>query len=150
MAIRNILKASEHNEFLRKKSKIVNDVKSIYDLLDDLWETLHHANGAGLAAPQVGILKRVAVVEIDGLKLELINPVIIEKSDEQVIQTEGCLSFPNQWGKVARPKMVIVETLDRQGNTKTITATDWQARAICHEVEHLDGILYVDNVLEEE
>ena len=150
MARRNILKASEHNEFLRKKSKIVNDVKSIYDLLDDLWETLHHANGAGLAAPQVGILKRVAVVEIDGLKLELINPIIIEKSDEQVIQTEGCLSFPNQWGKVARPKMVKVETLDRQGNKKTITATDWQARAICHEVEHLDGILYVDNVLEEE
>ena len=150
MAIRNILKASENNEFLRKKSKEVNDVKSVIDLLDDLWDTLHRANGAGLAAPQVGILKRVAVIEIDGLKLELINPIIIEKSDEQVIQTEGCLSFPNQWGKVARPKMVKVETLDRQGNKSIITATDWQARAICHEIDHLDGILYVDNVLEEE
>lgn len=150
MAIRNILKASENNEFLRKKSKEVNDVKSVIDLLDDLWDTLHRANGAGLAAPQVGILKRVAVVEIDGLKLELINPVILEKSNEQVIQTEGCLSFPNQWGKVARPKTIKVETLDRQGNKSIITATDWQARAICHEVDHLDGILYVDNALEEE
>lgn len=150
MAIRKILKASEHNDFLRKKCKLVNNIKDNIDILEDLWDTLYSANGAGLAAPQIGILKRIAVVDIDGLKVELINPVIIEKSDEIVIETEGCLSLPNQWAKVARPKFVKVETLDRNGNKQIIEASNWQARAICHEVEHLDGMLYIDNAITEE
>lgn len=147
MAIRNIVITGD--EILRKKAKEVENVKEekIQTLIDDMIETMHNSNGVGLAAQQVGILKRIVVIDIyDGNEpVVLINPVIIKTKGEREVE-EGCLSFPNQYGKVIRPKEVEVEALDRDGKKIRIKAKELLAQAICHETDHLDGKLFVDIV----
>ena len=112
-------------------------------------ETLKKAEGVGLAAVQVGVLRRVVLVENDeGEVWELINPVITERSDEHQQELEGCLSVPGKWGVTDRPMKVSVEALDRDGNKRTVTGMGLTARALCHELDHLDGILYIDKAEE--
>ena len=143
MAIRNIV---TDEEFLRKKCKPVEKFDDrLHELLDDMTETMYKANGVGLAANQVGVLRRVVVIDIgdeNGL-IELINPEIIKKSGVQDGQ-EGCLSFPKQFGDVKRPKKVTVRALDRNGKEFKITGEDLLARAFCHETDHLDGNVFID------
>jgi len=147
MAIRLIRK--DNDPILRKISKEVKNIDSkIHLLLDDMIDTMYEADGVGLAAPQVGILKRVIVIDIGDGIIELINPVIIEESGEQ-IDNEGCLSLPEQTGLVKRPSFVKVTGLDRNGNTITITGEDLLARALCHEIDHLNGVLFIDKVIDE-
>ena len=113
-------------------------------LLDDMVETMRAANGVGLAAPQVGVLRRVVVIEVEeGKVIELINPKIIAYSGEQT-DTEGCLSVPGRSGTVTRPRHVTVRAINRRGESFDITGSDLLARAFCHELDHLDGKLYVD------
>ncbi len=147
MAILKILK--DDDELLRKKSREVTEITPrIIRLLDDMRDTLHKANGAGLAAPQVGVLRRIALVEAENGKLyELINPEITERSKETQEELEGCLSVPGKWGITCRPKTVTVRAMDRNGKYFTLTGSDLLARAICHETDHLDGILYTDHAL---
>lgn len=147
MAIRNIV--LEGNELLRKRSKEVKFFdKSLIELLDDMYETMIKHEGCGIAAPQVGVLKRAVIVETNGQKLELINPVITKYSGVQS-GSEGCLSVKNVRGVVERPYKVTVEAVDRYGNPMTITACDFLATAICHELDHLDGILFIDKMIKE-
>ena len=142
MAIRQIVQIGE--PVLRKKSKVVEKFdQKLIDLLDDMADTMYEADGVGLAAPQVSILKRVVVIDVgDGL-LELINPEIIETSGEQ-IDAEGCLV--GEPGEVKRPYKVKVRAQDRHGNTFEIEGEELLARAFCHEIDHLDGVLFVDKV----
>lgn len=147
MAIRNVLKEGE--ELLRKKSKIVQNFdERLWDLLDDMRETMYRNNGMGLAAPQVGVLKRVVIVESNNMFLELVNPVIISVSGED-IETEGCLSIPGRTEYVKRPMEVTVKAQDRMGYDFTITGEKYLARVLCHEIDHLDGILYVDKAIKD-
>lgn len=146
MAIRNILEGD--NPRLRKKSREVTKINQrILDLLDDMGETMASARGVGLAAPQVGVLRRVAVIDVGEGIIELINPEIIstEGSDRAV---EGCLSFPHQSGYVVRPEKVTVRALDREGKEREYTGEGLLARAFEHEIDHLDGVLFVDHVVE--
>ncbi len=144
MALRNIRKLGD--DILRKKCRIVENIDDkIITLLDDMADTLYEADGVGLAAPQVGVLKRIALVDVgDGL-IELINPEIIAEEGTQTAD-EGCLSVPGKYGKVERPKKVTVRATDRDGNEFEITGEDLLARAFCHEIDHLDGIVFVDKV----
>lgn len=137
---------TEGDRVLRLKSRPVTEVNDrIKTLLDDMTETMREADGCGLAAPQVGVLRRVVVVETEpGVVYELINPVIVEKSGDQH-EVEGCLSVPNKSGYTHRPSYVKVEALDRNGNPVTYEGRDLLARAFCHEIDHLDGILYIDH-----
>lgn len=146
MALRNI--RLEGDEILRKRSKPVREITpAILTLLDDMAETLHDAKGAGLAAPQVGILKRVVVIDVGEGIVELINPEIIEtKGTKQ--EKEACLSIPGQSGVVERPEYVKARYWDRFGVEQTIEGTEILAVALCHEIDHLDGILYIDKVIE--
>ena len=147
MAIRNI--REDGDEILRKKSRPVEVIDDkIRELLNDMVETMHKANGVGLSAVQVGILKRVVVIDIydENGPIKLINPVITKTKGEQEVD-EGCLSFPNQFGKVIRPMEVTMEALDENGEKVKIKAKGLLAQAICHELDHLDGILFVDNVI---
>ena len=143
MAILNIRK--EDDEILRKTSREVDAITPrIIRLLDDMRDTLHKANGCGLAAVQVGVLRRVVLVEVEDNKTyELINPVIIEKEGNQQ-EVEGCLSVPGKWGVTDRPAKVTVKALDRNGKEFTLTGEGLLARAICHETDHLDGKLFTD------
>ena len=142
MALRNIVE--EGDPVLRKISKEVKEVTPrICDLLDDLVETMRDANGVGLAAPQVGVLRRVCVVEVDEQVYELINPVILSKEGDQY-DDEGCLSVPGKAGRVHRPEKVTVSCLNRAGQQVTYEGEGLLARAFCHEMGHLDGILYID------
>jgi len=145
MAVRNIVK--EGDEVLRKKSKEVDKIDSkIITLLKDMAETMYKAGGVGLAAPQVGILKRVVVIDTgDGL-IELINPVITSAKGEQV-EVEGCLSVPGLYAEVKRPAEVEVEALNAKGEKITIKGTELLAVALCHEIDHLDGILFKDKAI---
>lgn len=150
MAIRNIRK--EGDALLRKKSKVVPEVTDrIKVLLDDMAETMYQADGVGLAAPQVGILKRVIVVdphdETTGL-VKLVNPEIIEADGEQV-GVEGCLSIPNFNATVKRPEHVKVKYIDEDGNEKIWDAHGFPAVILSHEIDHLDGILFRDKSIEE-
>ena len=131
---------------LRLKSRPVTDInKRILTLLDDMTETMRHADGGGLAAPQIGVLRRVVVIECEpGNVLELINPVIVEKSGKQH-ELEGCLSVPGRQGYTDRPMHVKVEALNRNGEKITLEGEGLLARAFCHEIDHLDGILYIDH-----
>lgn len=144
MAIRNI--RQEGDEILKKKSREVENIDDrIQTLIDDMIETMYKYNGVGLSAVQVGVLKRIVVIDVDdgeGVRV-LINPKITKTKGEQEVD-EGCLSFPNQYAKVIRPKEVTAEALDRNGKKYTIKAKDLLAQAICHEVDHLDGITFVD------
>ncbi|NLX70399.1 MAG: peptide deformylase [Clostridiales bacterium] len=146
MAIRRIMKYGE-DDVLHKKSRPVEKIdKRILDLLDDMAETMRAADGVGLAAPQVGILRRVVVIDVgDGL-IELINPEIIETSGQQQ-GPEGCLSIPGVSGEVIRPERVKVRALNRNGESFEIDATDLLARALCHEIDHLDGILFIERAI---
>lgn len=135
----------EGEEALRKTCREVTEITPrILTLLDDMVETMRDAGGVGLAAPQVGILRRVVVIEVnEGEVLELINPKIVESSGEQT-GMEGCLSVPGKQGIVKRPSFVRVEALDRNGELKTYEGTELLARCFCHELDHLDGKLYID------
>ena len=133
------------DEILRKTCRPVDEITPrILTLLDDMVETMRAADGCGLAAPQVGILRRIVVVEVEpGEVYELINPKIIAYSGEQTGQ-EGCLSVPGEHGTVTRPQNVTVRALNRHGETVEITGHDLLARCFCHELDHLDGVLYID------
>ncbi len=138
------------DETLRKVCRPVDEITpKIIRLLDDMIETMRDANGVGLAAPQVGVLRRIAVIEVEeGTVYELINPKIIAYSGEQ-IGTEGCLSNPGKWGTVKRPMAVTVRAMNRKGEEYELCGKELLARAICHECEHLDGKLYIDRQIEE-
>lgn len=145
MAIRNILK--DGDETLRKKSRKVDKIgKRELTLIEDMIETMYDANGVGLAAPQVGILKRIIVIDIGEGLVELINPEIV-KYDGQQIDNEGCLSIPGVTGEVKRPNRVVVRGLNREGQLIEVEGEELMARAICHEIDHLDGILFTDKVM---
>lgn len=141
MAIRKII--LEGDPQLNKVSREVSEVNDrIRILLDDLVDTMREAGGVGLAAPQVGVLRRVCVVEVDeGEVYYLVNPVIVSKEGDQY-GSEGCLSVPGYYGDVHRPQKVVVEALDRDGKKQRYEAEDFKARAFCHEIDHLDGIVY--------
>ncbi len=144
MAIRNIVKIGD--DILRKvcRTQLKFD-EHLHQILDDMAETMYAADGVGLAAPQVGILRRYCIVDVgDGL-IELINPVLLESSGEQTGQ-EGCLSIPDKYSEVTRPMNIKVRAQDRFGKTFEVTASELKARAILHEMDHLDGVLYIDRV----
>lgn len=147
MAIRNL--RLEGDQILSKKSRevdIIDDKLQI--LIDDMIETMHKYNGVGLAAVQVGILKRVIVIDLydDKGPIVLINPVILKTKGEHEVD-EGCLSFPNKFAKVLRPQEVVAEYTDRNGKRVKIKAKDLLAQAICHEVDHLEGQVFMDKIL---
>lgn len=147
MAIRNI--REEGDEILRKKSKEVDVIDDkIRALLDDMVETMHKFDGVGLAAVQVGVLKRMLVIDLYDEKpiIKLINPVIIKTKGTQEVE-EGCLSFPNKYAKVRRPKEVTVEGLNEYGKKIKIVATDLLAQALIHEIDHLEGELFIDKMI---
>ncbi len=142
MAIRNIIQLGDPT--LRKKSFEVTDFgEKTQTLLDDMKDTLIKAEGAGLAAPQVGVLRRVFIVSAEDKYYECINPVIVKQSGSQIGE-EGCLSVKGKYGTVERPMKVTVKAFDRNGKPFTVNATGFLARAFCHENDHLDGIVYVD------
>lgn len=140
----------EGDPILRKNSKEVKDFdEKLHTLLDDMRETMHEFMGVGLAAVQVGKLKRAFVVEIEDEYYEFINPEFLEVKGG-VIQDEGCLSVPDKVGAVERPEYVVIKAFDRHGEEFTLEADDLLAIAICHEYDHLDGILYIDKVIPED
>lgn len=145
MAIRNIVQVGD--DVLRKKCFPVTEFgDKTNTLIDDMKDTLLLANGAGLAAPQVGVLKRIFIVLTDGKYYECINPEIVKQSGKQMGE-EGCLSVRGKYGVVARPNKVTVKAQDRNGKFFTVTVSGFTARAFCHEYDHLDGILYIDKAL---
>ncbi len=146
MAKLNIVK--DGDPLLHKKSRPVEQITpKIITLLDDMTETMRAANGCGLAAVQVGILRRIVVIEVEeGTVYELINPQIIKREGNQQ-EIEGCLSVPGKYGITDRPEKVTVRAVDRHGKSFELTGTDLLARAICHETDHLDGILFTDHAL---
>jgi peptide deformylase len=166
MALRTIL--VEGDETLRKKSREVTDFNGrLHGLLDDMWDTLRRSNGIGLAAPQVGVLRRTVIIDVsappeedeekvvvnghdpESGRYELINPAFIETEGEELVW-EGCLSVPGVIGKMKRPAKVKVRARDRNGNEYTVEGTELLAKALCHELDHLDGILFIDNAVETE
>lgn len=146
MALRQIVKFGD--DILRKKSRPVTSFdERLWTLLDDMAETMHDKEGAGLAAVQVGVLRRAVVIDVHdehGL-IELINPEIVSEEGKQC-GNEGCLSAPNVWEEVERPNTVTVKAQDRHGKEFTITGSALLARAFCHELDHLDGVLFIDHV----
>lgn len=146
MALRNI--RIDDDPILREVSKPVRKITPrILELLDDMLDTMYDAQGVGLAAPQVGILRRVVVVDIGEGPIKMINPEILEKKGSD-IAAEGCLSVPNLAGTVDRPTNVKARYINIDGEEVIIDAQGFLARAICHELDHLDGILYTDKVIE--
>lgn len=147
MALRNIVK--DGDPILLKKCKPVErfDFK-LHQLLDDMKETMYHADGLGLAAPQVGIMRRIVVIDVGEGFIELVNPQIIETSEETQRGAEGCLSFPNIYGYVTRPKTVKFRAQDRNGEFYEMEVSDLFARCVCHECNHLDGIVLPMNIEE--
>lgn len=148
MAIRNI--RTDNDPILRKKSRVVENFdEKLWLLLDDMKDTMYQAEGVGLAAVQVGVLKRVVIVDVgDGL-IELINPEIIEIDGEQ-FGVEGCLSLPGKSGYTLRPMTVKVKAQNRNGNWCVYKGTELKAKAFCHEIDHLDGTLYIDKLCSQE
>lgn len=143
MAIRKIV--TEEDEILRKKCRAVEiyDAK-LWSLLDDMRDTLYGSgNGVGLAAPQVGILRRVVVIDVGEGLMELVNPRLVTKSGKQT-GNEGCLSCPGEYGVVTRPKKVKISACDRNGKIFEVVGEDLLARALCHEIDHLEGRLFKD------
>lgn len=145
MAIRNIRKYGD--DLLRKKSRKIEKIDDrILTLLEDMEETMYSADGVGLAAPQVGILKRAVVIDVGEGLIKLINPEIIETEGNE-IDVEGCLSVPGEQGEVERPYKVKVKALNEKGEEIVLEGEGLLARAFCHEIDHLDGILFVDKVI---
>ncbi len=148
MALRTI--RTDDDPILRKKSRPVENYdERLFELLDDMKDTLEKAQGLGLAAVQVGVLRRVVIVNTDGKYVELINPEIVKKEGIQT-QPEGCLSLPGRAGVTERPAKVRVHAYDRNGKMHIYTGTDLMARCFCHELDHLDGVLYSDRLAEGE
>ncbi|SHJ95077.1 peptide deformylase [Paramaledivibacter caminithermalis] len=147
MAIRNI--RIDDDPILRKKSRTVEKIDDrILQLIDDMIDTMYEANGVGLAAPQIGILKRIIVIDVGDGIIELINPEFVSQSGSQ-IDEEGCLSIPNKTGNVERPRFVKVRGLNREGKEIYVEGEELLARALCHEIDHLNGILFIDKIIEE-
>lgn len=146
MALRNIV--YDDNPMIRKRSREVTDFdENLWTLLDDMYETMKKEDGVGIAAPQVGMLKQIVVIESNGMKLELINPKILQSSGSQE-SFEGCLSVKNYNGLVIRPQKVKVEAYDRYANKFVIAVEDFMATIFCHEIDHLSGILFTDKARE--
>ena len=147
MALRNIRLLGD--EILRKSCKPVDKIDDrVLTLLRDMSDTLHHtANGAAIAAPQVGVLKRVIVVDMEQETIFLINPEILECDGSQEV-IEGCLSIPDKWGKLIRPAKVKVKALNEKGQELHIVGEGDLAKCLCHEIDHLDGVLFIDKVIE--
>jgi len=147
MALRQI--RTFDDEILRKKSRMVEVVDDrTRQILNDMADTMYNAeNCGGLAAPQIGILKRLVVIDMGNGLIKLVNPQIIEKQGTQEV-VEGCLSIPNKWGKLIRPEKVIVKALNENGEEITLTGTGDLAKCFCHEIDHLEGILFTDLVIE--
>jgi peptide deformylase len=147
MALREVVQMG--NDVLRKKSKVVTNFDTkLEDLIDDMWQTMYTNNGMGLAAVQVGVLKRVVVMNVNEMRLELVNPEILS-SEGSDVESEGCLSCGKIKGKVARPMKVTVKAQDRYGYEFTITGEKYLARCLCHEIDHLDGVLFIDKMIKE-
>ena len=145
MAIRNIRK--DGDPVLRKKSREVDEINDkIRILLKDMADTLYKADGVGLAAPQVGVLKRIVVINVGEGLIELINPVVKSRSGHQ-FTAEGCLSIPGIWGEVDRPSHVVVEAFNGKGEKIEVEGRELLAVALCHEIDHLDGILFKDKAI---
>jgi peptide deformylase len=148
MAIRNI--RTYGDDILRKKSKVVEEINSrVLLLIKDMIETMYHSKGVGLAAPQVGILKRIAVIDVGNGPITIINPQIVDMQGSQVTN-EGCLSVPGTQKSVERPLKVTVKALNEKGEETLIVGEGLLARALCHEIDHLDGVLFIDKALEDE
>lgn len=144
MALRNIVK--DGDPILKKVCRsVLSFDEKLAQTLDDMAETMYDADGCGLAASQIGILRRYCIVDVGDGIIELINPVITEYSGSQ-IGNEGCLSFPGEYDEVERPMYVTVRAQDRNGNTFTVSGEGLKARAFCHEIDHLNGIVYKDRV----
>lgn len=147
MALREIRLSDD--PILRKKSKEITEITDrIKVLLDDMIDTMNEAEGVGLAAPQVGVLRRAVVIDVGEGPIKLLNPVILEMKGE-VIDIEGCLSVPGRSGTVNRPEWVKIKYIDLDGKEQTLEGSGLLARAICHEIDHLDGILYIDKIIDE-
>jgi len=132
------------DDILKKKAKPVKEITATtLALLDDMWETLYETDGVGLAAPQVGVLRRIAVIDVEDVKYELINPVITTQ-EGTYDSDEACLSVPGYQGDVVRPHKITVEAQNRDGESYTIDAEEYLASVFCHEIDHLDGVLYLD------
>lgn len=145
MAIREIVIYGE--DVLTKKCRTVEKIdERVKTLVGDMFETLYKSGGVGLAAPQVGILKRIAVIDLEDDPIVLINPEIIEEEGEQV-GNEGCLSYPGKYGEVKRPYKVKVRAMDLDGNIRELKGEGLLARAFCHEIEHLDGHMFIEKVI---
>ena len=145
MALRNIVKVGD--PILNKKSRVVEKFDNrLSTLIDDMFETMYSSNGVGLAAVQVGILKRVVVIDVGDGPMELVNPEITLKEGEQR-ESEGCLSVPGQYGVTVRPAKVQVKAQNREGKWQVFTGEGLKARCFCHELDHLDGILFTSKVV---
>lgn len=148
MAIRTIRTYGE--DILRKRSRLVDEINPrVLILIKDMQETMYHSKGVGLAAPQVGILKRIAVIDVGDGPITIINPEIVEMQGAQ-LANEGCLSIPGTQKNVERPEKVTVKALNEEGEEIVIQGEGLLARALCHEIDHLDGILFIDKALEGE
>ena len=144
MAIRQI--RIDDDPILRKKSRVIEEIdERIKTLVEDMIETMNKAEGVGLAAPQVGILKRLCVIDVGDGPMTFVNPTIISSEGEQVDE-EACLSLPEQAGLVKRPESLVVEATDLDGTVFQLFCSDLLARAVCHELDHLDGVLFIDRV----
>ena len=148
MAIRKIVELGQ-DDVLRKRSRKVDKFdKRLWTLMDEMADTMYEAEGAGLAAPQVGILKRAVVIDVGEGLIELVNPEILETEGTQMC-IEGCLSVPGRRGRVERPEKVRVHAQDRKGNHIELEGDGFLANAICHELDHLDGVVYTDKMIED-
>ncbi|MCQ2471411.1 MAG: peptide deformylase [Clostridia bacterium] len=146
MALRKVV--TKEDPVLRRTSRKVEKFdKRLWDLLDDMKQTMYAADGAGLAAVQVGVLRRVVVMDCGDGFLELVNPEITDKSEEIQEEAEGCLSIPGEYGITRRPKWVTVKAQNREGKWVLYKGENLKARCFCHELDHLDGILYTDKVI---
>ena len=145
MAIRKIMVYGKEDILLKKAKPVTKFDEKLHTLLDDMAETMYASEGVGLAAPQVAVTRRVVVIDIGEGLVELINPEILETSGE-CKDAEGCLSVPGETYLVTRPTYAKVKAFDRNGNEFIIEGRDFMARALCHEIDHLDGIIYVQRV----
>ncbi len=149
MAIRRIVELGVDDAVLHKHARAVEKFDArLHGLLDDMAETMYAADGAGLAAPQVGVLKRAVVIDVGEGLIELVNPEIVETEGEVTV-VEGCLSVPGRSGRVVRPEKVKVRARDRAGEVIEISGEGMLAVCLCHEIDHLDGVVYVDKMTED-